>query len=85
MHRLLGAAALRPFDLRVLQGPAISVIPHTSEESRITKVTREASMGRRVILTAPMHDWRGLGNNYDHGIMTMIKELPNEENGGRFF
>ena len=42
-------------------------------------------MGRRVILTAPMHDWRGLGNNYDHGIMTMIKELPNEENGGRFF
>jgi hypothetical protein len=25
------------------------------------------------------------GNNYDHGIMTMIKELTNEENGCRFF
>ena len=24
-------------------------------------------------------------NDYDHGIMTMIKEAPNEENGCRFF
>jgi hypothetical protein len=44
---------------------------------------REATMGSSP--TLPQVSSSDDGQDYDHGITTMIMELPHEENGCRFF
>jgi hypothetical protein len=46
---------------------------------------KEAEEARRMGLIADAATGAESSCNYDHGIMTMIMELSNEENGCRFF